>query len=144
MSVYFQTAHLSYNIIFFFVKTALRKDTKLPSCGVYEEGDCTLSFSIKFNVQTTKFPHSMWMQMQSRQAKILPINCTHCISTASHFEDLEAPMTLLLFSCNFHVFKIKYIQKTLQVRNKFMKTIHMFCLVSCSSRLQSKNRYNCN
>jgi hypothetical protein len=73
VSVYFQTAHLSHTkLSSIFVKTSLRKDTKLPNCGVYDEVDCTMSYSIKFNVQTTKLTHSLWMQMQSRQAKILP------------------------------------------------------------------------
>jgi len=73
MCLYFQTMHLSHNRrLSIFVKTSLRKNTKLPNCGVYDEGDCTMSYSIKFNVQTTKFTHSLCMQMQSKQAKILP------------------------------------------------------------------------
>jgi len=73
VSVYFETAHLSHNRrLSIFLKTSLRKDTKLPNCGVYDEGDCTMSYSMKFNVQTTKFTHSLWMQVQSRQAKIPP------------------------------------------------------------------------
>jgi hypothetical protein len=44
-------------------KLLSEKDTKLPSYGVYDEGDWTVSLSIKFNVQTTKFTHNMWMQL---------------------------------------------------------------------------------
>jgi len=67
VSIYFQTAHLSHNRrLSIFLKTALRKYTKLPDCGVYDEGDCMYS-ELQFQIQGTD--HKVHTQFVDANAK---------------------------------------------------------------------------